>query len=189
LLKNNLYLALIHHPVVNKRGDLIVSALTTIDLHDIARAAITFGVRGFYVVTPLTDHQDLAEEVISHWTKGVGGELNPFRKDALELIRVKATFEDALADIEEERGRPVVTAATTAVPRDGAVEFPHFSGVIQGSDDSHLISFGTAWGLSPAFLDGCDHVLEPVTGVNGYNHLSVRSAVSIVLDRLRRDEC
>ena len=49
----NLYVALIHHPVVNKNGMIIGSAVTNMDLHDIARAGRTFGVRGYYVVTPL----------------------------------------------------------------------------------------------------------------------------------------
>ena len=39
-----LYLALVHYPVVNRRGEVIVSALINLDLHDIARAAKTFGV-------------------------------------------------------------------------------------------------------------------------------------------------
>ncbi len=92
---------MIHFPVMNKKDQPIGSALTTIDLHDIARASITFGVRGFFVVTPYEDQANLATQVIDHWTKGVGGELNPFRKKALELIRVSKTFEDALKEIEK----------------------------------------------------------------------------------------
>jgi tRNA (guanine37-N1)-methyltransferase len=169
LSKNNLYLALIHYPVSNKKGNTIASALTTIDMHDIARAAITFGVKGFYVVTPLMDQQVLAHEVIAHWTDGVGGVLNPFRKQALELIRVVSTFEDAVQDIKNERHMPVVTIATSAVRHDNAVPF------------------GTAWGMSSEFIQNCDYILEPVQGINGYNHLSVRSAVSIILDRICHD--
>ncbi len=171
--------------MVNKKGDVISSALTTIDLPDIARASITFGVRGFYVVTPLTDHQELAGQVISHWTEGVGGELNPFRKEALELIRVVANFDGVKEDIEKERGKTVVTTGTTAAGCARATTFLDFAKMIHGTDQSHIIAFGTAWGLSQAFLDECDHILEPVSGVNGYNHLSVRSAVSIILDRIR----
>lgn len=114
MLMNNLFVALIHFPVMNKKDQPIGSALTTIDLHDIARASITFGVRGFYVITPYEDQVTLANQVIEHWTKGVGGKLNPFRKDALELIRVTKTFEDAVFLIEQERKEPVVTIATSA---------------------------------------------------------------------------
>ena len=56
----NLYLALTHYPVVNKRGEIIASALTNLDLHDIARVARTYGVKGYYVITPLEDQRELA---------------------------------------------------------------------------------------------------------------------------------
>lgn len=184
---NNLYVALIHYPVTNKKGATIASALTTIDMHDIARAAVTYGVQGFYVVTPLMDQQVLAHEVISHWTRGVGGALNPFRKQALELIRVVSTFEDARADIAHERGKPVVTIATSAVHHEGAVSTAQVARQLK-TDDSHVLAFGTAWGISREFIDRCDCILEPVQGTTGYNHLSVRSAVSILLDRICHDK-
>lgn len=186
LSKNNLYLALIHYPVSNKKGNTIASALTTIDMHDIARAAITFGVKGFYVVTPLMDQQVLAHEVIAHWTDGVGGVLNPFRKQALELIRVVSTFEDAVQEIKNERHMPVVTIATSAVRHDNAVPIKTLARQLE-NDASHVITFGTAWGMSSEFIQNCDYILEPVQGINGYNHLSVRSAVSIILDRICHD--
>ncbi len=181
--RDNLYLALIHYPVTNKKGKTIASALTTIDMHDIARAAVTYGVRGFYVVTPLRDQQILAHEVISHWTEGIGGEMNPFRKTALELIRVVSSFEDVLADIESRNKRPVMVTSTTAAQHRAAVSLNRFAERLN-DEASHVIAFGTAWGLSPDFIDQCDYVLEPVTGISEYNHLSVRSAVSIILDRI-----
>ncbi len=183
MLRNNLYLALIHHPVVNKTGDIIASALTTIDMHDIARAAVTFGVRGFYVVTPLDDQKVLAGEVIAHWTKGVGGRLNPHRKEALELIRVVSSFEEAVEEIKLERKEPVRAIATSAADHDGSITAAELSQRMD-SDTSYCLAFGTAWGLSKTFVDGCDYILDPIRGLNGYNHLSVRSAVSIILDRV-----
>ena len=183
----DLYVALVHHPVVNRKGAVIASALTTIDMHDIARAAMTYGVKGFYVVTPLRDQQELAGEVMEHWTKGIGGELNPYRKEALELIRVTATFAEAVRDIEQSTGRPVVTAATSAAAHTGSTGIDKFAAMLDTSRGTpHLIAFGTAWGLSAEFIASCDHLLEPVIGATGYNHLSVRSAVSIILDRIAR---
>ncbi|MBF0234153.1 MAG: RNA methyltransferase [Desulfamplus sp.] len=194
-------MALIHHPVSNKKGSTIASALTTIDMHDIARASMTFGVRGFYVVTPLMDQQVLAHEVIDHWTEGIGGELNPFRKRALELIRVVSTFEDALQDIKADCNQPVVTVATSAAKHDKTITTAEFAEKLLqqrgqqriltceklSSCASHLIAFGTAWGLSQEFISNCDFILEPVYGIGVYNHLSVRSAVSIILDRICRN--
>ena len=48
----NLMVALVHHPVVDKNGDTIAAAVTALDLHDIARAAKTFGVDTLYLVSP-----------------------------------------------------------------------------------------------------------------------------------------
>ena len=40
------------------------------------------------------------------------------------------------------------------------------------------------WGLEREFLSRSHYILEPVEAGRDYNHLSVRSAVSIILDRL-----
>lgn len=186
MLESNLYVALIHFPVINKKGKPIGSALTTIDLHDIARASITFGIRGFYVITPYEEQATLATQVIDHWTKGVGGKLNPDRKKALELIRVAKTFEEAVSSIEQERKQTVVTIATSAK------KIPHSitTGVLRKKLEnkaSHVLIFGTAWGLADELIDICDFILDPIYGDTDYNHLSVRSAVSIYLDRIRND--
>lgn len=178
------YVALIHHPVVNKKGAAVGSALTTIDLHDIARASKTFGAAAFYVVTPYEDQARLAKEVIEHWTQGAGGKINPYRKEALELIRLAGTFEEARKDIEEKDQRQVVSAATSARNIPGAVDMVSFKKKLETDPASHLLVFGTAWGLTQEMIDACDLVLEPIEGIGDYNHLSVRSAVSIYLDRL-----
>ena len=174
---------------MNRKDQPIGAALTTIDLHDIARACITFGVRGFFVVTPYEDQAELATQVIDHWTKGVGGEVNPFRKKALELIRVSRTFGKAIEEIEKEREEPVVTIATSAK---GAKDIPGSiatENLRQKLDnkDSHVLIFGTAWGLAKDLIESCDFILNPIVGNNEYNHLSVRSAASIYLDRIIND--
>ncbi|MCB0357623.1 MAG: RNA methyltransferase, partial [Bdellovibrionales bacterium] len=49
-----------------------------------------------------------------------------------------------------------------------------------------LLLFGTGFGLDEQILKQCDVILEPIKGSSedDYRHLSVRSAVSICLDRL-----
>ena len=184
MLADDLYVALIHFPVMNKNGNPIGSALTTIDLHDIARASITFGVNGFYVITPYADQAKLATQVIEHWTKGVGGKLNPYRKKALELIRVARTFEDAVHAIEKETEKKVTTIATSAKKLPGSLTAEALKQNRTTNVTAHVISFGTAWGLADEFIDKCDFILDPILGNTAYNHLSVRSAASIYLDRI-----
>lgn len=182
---SDVFLALVHYPVTNKRGEVVVTALTTLDLHDISRAAVTYGVRGFYVVTPLDAHKELAARMWRHWTEGYGSTYNPLRGEALRNSRVVDTVADAVAAATREAGRPPVVVATTA--RD--VSRPRLSYEVlrrqlQESGGAYLLLFGTGWGLAEEILLKADQVLDPIYGPTPYDHLSVRSAVAITLDRL-----
>ena len=179
----NLHLALMHYPVVNKNGDTIASAVTNLDLHDISRAARTYGVRTFFVVTPLDDQKVLVDRIISHWTDGYGATYNPARKEALELISLKTDFEAVVDHIRSQgEGSPKVVV-TSARPGRRNVGYEDFRKMIKGGRP-HLLVFGTAWGLSEDFIRKADIVLEPILGKGDYNHLSVRSATAVILDRI-----
>lgn len=179
----NLYLALIHHPVVNKNGETITSAVTNLDLHDIARAARTYGVRRFYVVTPLADQKVLVKRIVAHWTVGVGGNQNPKRREALSLIHVKDSLDQAIDHIQKHTGQKPRVVATSARARESSISFDQCRKMVE-QDSGCLIVFGTAWGLADPLLEKADGVLESVRGFDRYNHLSVRSATAIILDRL-----
>jgi hypothetical protein len=47
-----------------------------------------------------------------------------------------------------------------------------------------FVLFGTAWGLDEEILTKSDYLLDPIESDAGYNHLSVRSAAAIIMDRL-----
>ncbi len=182
-----IFVALIHYPVLNRQGETITSAVTNMDLHDISRAARTYGAEAFYVVTPLAEQQELVRELVGHWTSGVGGTLNPDRKRAMELIRVCPDIQETVTEISLEfQCRPVIYATTARVLPD-QLSWEKLRKKIEapGSMDV-LLLFGTASGLHSQVLDQADGVLEPIRGTGDYNHLSVRSAVSIGLDRLKR---
>ncbi|MDY6825005.1 MAG: RNA methyltransferase [Thermodesulfobacteriota bacterium] len=175
-----IYIALVHYPVLNKRGDIIASAVTNLDLHDIARAAKTYGVAEFFVVTPLADQKRLAERIVAHWTTGGGPGYNEKRAEAFALITVSETLAEAVARIETQRGRPPALVVTTARQHEGAVGCDELLRL----DRDVLLVFGTGWGIAPSLTETADYILKPIAGVTGYNHLSVRSAVSILLDRM-----
>lgn len=178
-----MYLALIHYPVVNKRGECIASAVTNLDLHDIARAMKTYGGKGFYVATPLTDQRALVGDIVSHWTTGAGGAHHPKRRSAMEMIRVTDTFEAVREDIARIEGVPPKTVVTSARQREGSLHFVGLRRMIE-KDIPILLVFGTAWGLAEDIIQQADYMLAPIETGTGYNHLSVRSAASIILDRL-----
>lgn len=180
---SNLYAALIHYPVVNKNGETIASALTNLDLHDISRATKTYGLRAFFVVTPLADQQDLINKIISHWTEGIGAQYNPKRRSALEMIRVNETYADVVDQIAVWEGMDPITIATCARKYPASISYQKCSAMLKNGQP-YVLVFGTAWGLSEEFILAADHVLEPIVGKTDYNHLSVRSAAAIIFDRL-----
>jgi hypothetical protein len=134
-------------------------------------------------VTPLTDQQELVRRIVSHWTQGVGAAYNPDRRAALELVSLVSSFEEAVEEIVKRGGGKPVTVVTDARPHGGYIGFDRLSKMLD-SERPLLLTFGTAWGLAREFIEGADYVLAPIMGPTDYNHLSVRSAAAIVLDRL-----
>ena len=180
---SNIHLALVHFPVYNKIGEVIVSSVTTLDVHDISRACRTFGVGTFYVITPLKTQQELVQRLIGHWLEGFGAEYNPTRKEALLNTVVKNNLEEAVKEITEQSGkkpRVIVTGAKRAARSIGYEALK--SEFKQG--EPNLLVFGTGWGLEKNLIEKADHALLPIEGSNGFNHLPVRGAISIILDRL-----
>jgi hypothetical protein len=179
----NLYVALIHYPVINKNGQVIASAVTNLDLHDISRISKTYGVKAFYVVTPLTDQKELVEKIRSHWTDGAGSQYNPMRHEALELIRVKDSLAEVLEHIRSTGKGIPKTVATCARRYEQNISHDEFRKLLAGTTDAYLLIFGTAWGLSESLIAEADYILEPIRGNTDYNHLPVRAAAAIILDR------
>jgi hypothetical protein len=178
-----LYTGLLHYPVYNKNDQRIASAVTIFDLHDMARLAKTYDVRRFFVITPLPDQKKLAERVKRHWVSGYGARYNPDRKEAMERLAVVSSMEEAVHFILREEGGSPLLIATDASWRKGSISYGRAGELLQG-ERPVMILFGTAWGLTEEVLEQADYVLDPVSGRGSYNHLSVRTAAAIILDRL-----
>jgi tRNA (guanine37-N1)-methyltransferase len=179
-----IYLALLHHPVYDKNRQVVTTAVTNMDIHDIARSARTYAVRGFFVVTPVKPLQRLARKIIDHWETGYGSQYNATRKEALALARICDTLDDAIIAIERETGAKPALVATSAKRSAERASFSRMRDMVHKEARPFLILFGTGWGLTEAILSQSDYVLDAVEGRGDYNHLSVRSAAAIILDRL-----
>jgi hypothetical protein len=180
----SLSIALLHYPVYDKNRQTVATAVTNLDLHDIARAARTYGLFRYFVVTPIPDQQALVERIGRHWREGWGAAYNPHRKEALELMRVTATLDEVRAELAAIYGRPVRTVVTGARNRPESISCSALAEFLREDDRPYLLLFGTGWGLTDEIFATADLVLEPITGPGPYNHLSVRSAAAIILDRL-----
>lgn len=183
---SNLYLGLVHHPVYDKRREVVATAITNFDIHDIARCAKTFGAGGFFIITPLESQVQLAERILRHWVEGTGSIYNPTRKESLSLVRVSRSIDEAdreISDLWQTKTKRIATAASSH-PK--SIDFGFLKKLMKDESTPFFILFGTGWGLTQDVKDSSDYVLAPIEG-EGYNHLSVRSAVAIILDRLLGD--
>ncbi|MGQ9630891.1 MAG: RNA methyltransferase [bacterium] len=178
----DVYIAVIHHPVYDRGRRVVATAITNFDLHDISRVAKTYGIKRYYVVCPIESQIWLANRIIDYWRNGPGASYNDTRRVAFETISVRTKLPEVVEEITSECGTPPKIVATTARERRGAIGYDRLRAVI--FDAPHLILFGTGWGLVDEIIEGADFVLAPIKGRTDYNHLSVRSAVSIILDRL-----
>ena len=185
-IKAPVYVALLHYPVYDKNGQIVTTAVTNMDIHDIARSGCTYGLSGFFVVTPVKALQKLALKIIEHWEIGYGSEYNATRKEALALVRICGTLDDAIIGIERETGLKPTLVATSARATGNRTSFEALRDMVNKEARPILILFGTGWGLTETILLQSDFVLEAIAGRKGYNHLSVRSAAAIILDRLLR---
>jgi len=179
----NFYIALLHYPVLNKNNEIIVTSVVVHDIHDISRAAKTFGVRKFFVVEPFEGERKIVER-IEHFWQTSGKEYNSNRLEAISVLSLKEKFEDVLDEITQEAGRIPVVIGTSAQKKDAEeISFKEVAGLLK-KDEVVLILFGTGWGIAYEEIGKVDYFLPPIEGVGDFNHLSVRSAASIVLDRI-----
>ena len=180
----NLFCALVHFPVFLGDRKTGATSLTNLDVHDIARCSRTYGLGGFTVVTPLADQQAILETIVQHWTVGAGSASNPDRAEAFSLVHHAVSVQEAVAHVEAQTGQRPVLLGTSA---HGSGALPP-SAVRQFSREKPvLLLFGTGHGLAPEVLDTCDGVVRPLRWMDNYNHLPVRGAVAITLDRILGD--
>ena len=185
----SLYVVLLHHPVYDKHGDVVATAVTNMDVHDLARIGRTYGVRGIYIATPVRALRLLADKILEHWRTGFGAEYNETRREALALVRTVVDLDAAILEVERDAGERPVLVATSAKEGNGAISFPALRTRLAESHAPYLLVLGTGWGLVREIVERADLVLEPIRGVGDYNHLPVRAAAAIMLDRLFGSLC
>ncbi|MGE0785785.1 MAG: RNA methyltransferase [Sandaracinaceae bacterium] len=180
----SIYLALVHHPVKDRAGAAITTAITNLDVHDIARTARTYGLAGYFLVTPLDAQVQLTDAILAHWRTGAGVKRIPERAEALRLVRTCPSIEAARDEVAREAGEAPLLVTTSARALE-ASELTAYA-ALRPFDRPILLLFGTGHGLTDDTVRAADHRLPPIRP-EGYNHLSVRAAVAITLDRLLGD--
>jgi tRNA (guanine37-N1)-methyltransferase len=193
------YVALVHHPVYDRNQRVVTSAVTNLDVHDIARSSATYGLAGYFVVTPVGAQRDKVAQILAVWTDDLdavpddalgdrkAGKDSDNRGRALSRVRPAASLADVKQEIAAAHGEPPLVVATSARAGRESVGFEALRRELHvdaGGPRPVLLLFGTGWGLTSDIIAETDRLLAPVGGRPRFNHLSVRSAVAIVLDRL-----
>jgi hypothetical protein len=186
------YVALLHYPMTNRLGELVATAVTNMDLHDISRSCRTYDIRGYYIVTPVDEQHKVVGRILSHWRTEQSEKWHPDRFEALSRTKLVRDFESVKNEILQAHGELPEVVLTDARPKPNSVTYSDYRRELEDPKrlKPALIVFGTGWGISDIFYPEVHRILTPVygpkdeSGKEGYNHLSVRSAVAIILDRL-----
>jgi tRNA (guanine37-N1)-methyltransferase len=180
------YAVLMHDQVLLQGGVEGTTSVTSIDVHDIARSARTYGLKGYSIVTPLIDQQKIVQTLLDFWQQGVGITYNPSRHEALNQVTCRSSIDEVIAQIEAKEGKRPLLIATSAKESDKTeakrITY-HDQDLVWRHDRPVLFIFGTGHGLSPALIQQCDYLLLPLIGFTSFNHLSVRTATGIIFDR------
>ena len=179
-----IYLGLVHYPIYNKNDEVITTAITNFDVHDIARTSRTYDLKKYFIIHPLESQTKLAQEIMDYWQHGFGGQYNPDRREAFSVLNIKPDIASAVAHITEQEGTAPIIITTDARQFPNSISYKDMRQKIECSGRPCLILFGTGWGIENSVMAEFDYILEPIYGPGDYNHLPVRAAVAIILDRL-----
>ena len=180
----DLYIGLVHYPIYNKRMNIIAGAVTNFDIHDISRTCRTYDVKRYYIIHPLDVQKEIISKILNYWQEGYGKVYNPDRADALARVSWQKDIETAALDVEAQTGKKPYIVTTDARIYPNTVSFTFMRKQLQEGDRPILLLFGTGFGIEAETMKSFDYILEPVYGPCDYNHLCVRSAAAIILDRL-----
>jgi hypothetical protein len=183
-MEPKVYLALLHYPVYNKRDEVITTSITNLDIHDIARSAHTYDIEQLFLIHPAEAQQRLAEDILHYWQHGYGATYNADRKEALSIVKIRSTLQDAVEDIRAACGKSPVIITTDARIFPNTISYHKLRLEMENAEAPYLVLFGTGWGIERELMQSFDYILEPIIGRGDYNHLSVRAAAAIILDRL-----
>jgi len=170
--------ALLHYPVLNRKGERSTTAVTSIDIHDFVRTCAMFDVAPVYIVHPAEGMHALVSDIAGYWLEGSGGERNPERTKSIRSMKLVKSLDEVLADGEYQLWY------TSATPPAGSMKEV---GKLPETKGKHLIVFGTGWGLDQSALPKPNGWLSPIEGIGMVRHLSVRAALAIYLDRLTQN--
>lgn len=183
-MKVPLYVGLVHYPMYDKNFNIVATAVTNYDLHDISRSSKTFGVKRYFIIHHVEGQLDMIHKILAFWRSKVGRNYNSYRTEAFDIVETLPDTDAAIKAIEEAEGCHPYVVTTDARTYADTISYKDLRALGETGGRPILLLFGTGYGMTGEMMKKFDYILDPVYGPGEYNHLSVRSAVAIILDRL-----
>ncbi len=180
--QRKLAIALVHYPILDRASATVTTSVTNLDIHDIARSAFTYGLSDYFIVHPVEAQRELVHRITSHWTEGTGKDRIPDREHPMRIVKVVESLEAARNSL----GNDTIVWTTSAQVAGDQLEISKARAELKESGPPILLVLGTGWGLAPSVHSTASATLTPIVSPrqDGYNHLSVRAAAAIYVDRL-----
>lgn len=188
MTKAALYVGLVHYPIYDKNFNVIATAITNYDLHDISRSAKTFGVKNYFIIHHVKGQLDMVHKIMDFWESSVGKNYNAYRTQAFDIVEIRPSIEKAIDAVTELEGKRPYVVTTDARVYANTISYKDLRCKMNDDDTPILLLLGTGYGMTKETMEQFDFILEPIYGAGDYNHLSVRSAAAIILDRLAGEE-
>ena len=188
MMKSPLYVGLVHYPIYDKNFNVIATAITNYDLHDISRSAKTYGVKKYFIIHHIPGQLDTAHKIMDFWESPVGRNYNGYRTQAFDIVDIRPSIEAAVEAVTAAEGKRPYVVTTDARTYANTISYKELRQKREEDDTPILLLFGTGYGMTKETMEKFDFILEPIYGAGEYNHLSVRSAAAIILDRLAGED-
>ncbi len=188
MMKSALYVGLVHYPIYDKNFNVIATAITNYDLHDISRSSKTYGVKKYFIIHHVQGQLDMVHKIIGFWESPAGRKYNSYRTQAFDIVDIRPSIEAAVAAVAEAEGKRPYVVTTDARVYANTISYKDLRRKREEDDTPILLLLGTGYGMTKETMEQFDFILEPIYGAGDYNHLSVRSAAAIILDRLAGEE-
>ncbi|WP_306537085.1 RNA methyltransferase [Megasphaera sp.] len=184
MTKSPLYVGLVHYPIYDKNFNVITTAITNYDLHDISRSSKTYGIKKYFIIHDVPGQLDMVRKIMGFWESDTGRNYNGYRTQAFDIVDIRPSIGAAVAAVTEAEGKKPYVVTTDARTYSNTISYKALRQKREEEDTPILLLFGTGYGMTKETMEKFDFILEPIYGAGEYNHLSVRSAAAIILDRL-----
>jgi len=101
-------------------------------------------------------------------------------------VWVASDLEETIDWIVEAEGEsPFLVATSARSHEERLISYETLRARLADDARPVYVLFGTGWGMTDELIETCDAILPPIRPTSDFNHLSVRAAAAIVLDRVR----